>query len=60
MWYIYIGEYYSVIKKNIVMSFMGKQMGLETIMLREISQTEKNNLYIYLHAYTYVHINVYI
>jgi hypothetical protein len=35
-------EYYSAIKKNEIMSFAGKWMGLE-IMLNEISQTQHNN-----------------
>ena len=34
-------EYYSVIKKNDFMAFVGKWMELETIMLSEISQLQK-------------------
>jgi hypothetical protein len=41
MWYIYIIEYYTVIKKT-KSFFAEKWMELETIMLREISQTHKD------------------
>ena len=34
-------EYYSSIKKNVVMPFVAKWMDLEVIMLSEVSQTEK-------------------
>jgi hypothetical protein len=33
MWYIYTIEYFSAIKKNETMSFAGKRMELEIIML---------------------------
>jgi hypothetical protein len=39
--YIYTIEYYSSIKKNEITSFAGKQIKLEIIMLREITQTEE-------------------
>jgi hypothetical protein len=35
-------EYYSAIKKNEIMSFAGKQMALEIIMLKEVSQAQKD------------------
>jgi hypothetical protein len=38
MWYIYTVEYYSAIKNNEFMKFLGKQMGLEDIILSEITQ----------------------
>jgi hypothetical protein len=41
MWYIYTMEYYSDIK-NEIMSFGGKRMELEIIMLSEISHTQKD------------------
>jgi len=45
-------EYYSVIKKNEILPFTATiWMGLEGIMLREISQTEKDKI---LYAMTYV------
>ena len=35
-------EYYSAIKKNKVMPFAAKWVGLEIVILREVSQKEKN------------------
>jgi hypothetical protein len=34
-------EYYSAIKKNEIMSFVGKWMELEILMLSEMSQAQK-------------------
>ena len=42
-WSIYTMEYYSAIKKNSFTAFAATWMGLEEIMLSEISQAEKNN-----------------
>ena len=42
MWYIYKMEYYSAIKKDKIVPFATTWMGLEGIMLRELSQTEKD------------------
>ena len=42
MWYIYTVEYYSAIKKNEIMSFAATWMGLEIIILSEVSQKEKD------------------
>ena len=42
MWYIYTVEYYSAIKKKEILPFATTWMGLEGIMLSEISQTEKD------------------
>ena len=42
MWYIYTIEYYSAIKKNKIMSFAATWMELETVILREVSQTQKD------------------
>jgi hypothetical protein len=39
--YIYTMEFYSAIKKNEIMSFAGKQMEMEIIMLSKISQSHK-------------------
>ena len=36
-------EYYSAIKKNEIMSFAETWMGLEIVILSEVSQTEKDN-----------------
>ena len=41
MWFIYTMEYYSAIKKNEILPFATTWMGLEGIMLSEISQSEK-------------------
>ena len=38
MWYIYTTEYYSAIKKNVILPFATMWMELEGIMLSEISQ----------------------
>ena len=42
MWYIYIMEYYSAIKKNKIMPFAATWMELETLILSEVSQKEKD------------------
>jgi len=44
---ICIWEYYSPIKKNEIMSFAARWMDLEGIMLSEISQREKQILYVF-------------
>jgi hypothetical protein len=43
MWYIYTLEYYSAIKKNEFMKFLGKWMDLESIILNEVIQSQKNS-----------------
>ena len=42
MWYIYSVEYYSAIKKNEFMKFLGRWMDLEAIILSEVTQSQKN------------------
>jgi hypothetical protein len=42
MWYIYTMEYYSGIKNNDFMKFLGKWMELENIILSEVTQSQKN------------------
>jgi hypothetical protein len=42
MWYIYTMEYYSAIKNNEFMKFLGKWMDLEDIILSELIQSQKN------------------
>ena len=42
MWYIYTMEYYSAIKKNKIMPFATTWMDLETLILSEVSQKEKD------------------
>ena len=43
MWYIYTMEYYSTIRNNEFMKFLGKWMELENIILSEVTQTQKVN-----------------
>jgi hypothetical protein len=40
-WYIYTMEYYSAIKINDFMKFLGKWMELENFILSEVPQTER-------------------
>ena len=42
IWYIYITEYYSAIRKRQILPFATTWMELEGIMLSEISQVEKD------------------
>ena len=42
MYYIYMMEYYSAIKKNKIMSFAATWIELETLILSEVSQKEKD------------------
>uniref|UniRef100_A0A8D1NRX0 DUF1725 domain-containing protein n=1 Tax=Sus scrofa TaxID=9823 RepID=A0A8D1NRX0_PIG len=42
MWYIYTTEYYSAIKKNETMPFAATWMELETLILSEMRQKEKD------------------
>ena len=44
MWYIHTTEYYSAIKKNEILPFAMTWMELESIMLSEISQSEKRQI----------------
>ena len=42
MWFIYTMEYYLAIKKEDILSFEGKWMELENIILSEVAQTQKD------------------
>ena len=42
MWYIYTMDYYSAIKNNEFIKFLGKWMELENIILNEVTQSQKN------------------
>jgi hypothetical protein len=42
MWYIYTMEYYTVIKNDKLMKFLGIWMHLEDIILSEVTQSQKN------------------
>jgi hypothetical protein len=44
MWYIYTMEYYSAIKNNEFMKFLGKWMYLEDIIPSEVTQSQKKSL----------------
>ena len=46
MWYIYTMEYYSAIKKNEIMPSAATWMDLEIMILREVSQREKDKYHI--------------
>ena len=50
MWYIYIMEYYSVIKRNETGSFVETWVDLETVMQSEVSQKEKNKYRVLMHV----------
>jgi hypothetical protein len=53
MWYIYTMEYYSAIKKNEFMKFLAKWMDLESIILSEVTQSQRNshNMYSLISGY---------
>jgi hypothetical protein len=42
MWYIYTMEYYSDIKNNTFIKFLGRWMDLEYIILSEVAQSQNN------------------
>ena len=50
MWHIYTMEYYSAIKKNEIMPYVATWMDLETVILSEVSQTEKDMYYMILRS----------
>ena len=49
MWYIYIMEYYSAIKRNEFVSSVETWMDLESVIQSEVSQKEKNKYRILTH-----------
>ena len=51
LWYIYIMEYYSAIKKNAFESVLMRWMKLEPIIQSEVSQKEKHQYSILTHIY---------
>jgi hypothetical protein len=42
MWFIYTKEYYSAIKNEDILSFAGKWVELENVILSEVTQTQKD------------------
>jgi hypothetical protein len=42
MWFIYTMEYYSAIKNDDFMKFLGKWIELENIILSEVTQSQQN------------------
>jgi hypothetical protein len=53
MWYIYRMEYYSAIKNNEFMKYLGKWMDLEGFILHEETQSQRNshNMYLLMNGY---------
>jgi hypothetical protein len=53
LWYIYTMEYYSAIKRNEFMKFLGKCLDLEDIILSEVTQSQKksNDMYSLISGY---------
>ena len=49
LWYIYIMEYYSAIKRNTFESVLMRWMNLEPIIQSEVSQKEKDKYHILTH-----------
>jgi hypothetical protein len=43
MWYLYTMEFYAAMKKNEMLSFAGKWMELENIILSEVSLVQKKS-----------------
>ena len=51
LWYIYMMEYYSAIKRNVFESVLMRWMNLEPIIQTEMSQKEKDKYHILTHIY---------
>ena len=51
MWYIYMMEYYSAMKRNGFESVVVRQMNLEPVIQTEVSQKEKDKYRILTHIY---------
>ena len=49
MWYIYAMEYYSTIKRDEIMPFVGTWMDLETVIQSEVSQKENDRYHILMY-----------
>ena len=55
MWNIYTMEYYSAIKKKQLMLFAATWIELETLILREVSQKEKDKYRVISHIWTIIY-----
>ena len=55
MWYIKTMDYYSAIKKNKIMSFAATWMELETLILSEVSQKEKDKYHRISHIWNLIY-----
>jgi hypothetical protein len=51
MWYLYTMEFYAAMKKNEILSFTGKWIELENIILSEVSQAQKAKDYVFSHMW---------
>ena len=51
MWQIYMMEYYSPLEKKKIMPFAAPWMNLESVILSEVSQTEKEKSHIHPHIH---------
>ena len=51
LWYIYMSEYYSAIKRNAFESVLMRWVNLEPIIQSEVSQKEKDEYYFLTHIY---------
>ena len=47
MWYIYTVEYYTAEKYDDILKFVGKWIGLENIVLSEVTDTQKGKYHMY-------------
>ena len=54
MWYVYTMEYYSAIKKNKIMPLAATWMELETLILSEVTQKEKDKYPIISHIWNLI------
>ena len=52
LWYIYAMEYYSVVKKKEILTFVTTWMNLESIMLKKKSQKKTNTMWFHVHVET--------
>ena len=51
LWYIYMMDYYSAIKRNTFESVLMRWMNLEAVIQSEVSQKEKDKHHILTHIY---------